>query len=48
MQLLGAHKAALLPMYMSITFNVRTIKQLSSTCAGAFTCAIDLCEGGLL
>jgi hypothetical protein len=44
MELLGAHKAAVLPMSMVIIFNVGTIKQLSGTCAGDFMRATELWE----
>jgi hypothetical protein len=44
MTLLCAHKAAVLPLSIIIIFNVRTIKQLSSLCAGDFTRATELWE----
>jgi hypothetical protein len=43
-KLLGAHKVAVLPISTVIIFNVGTVKQLSSTCAGDFTCATELWE----
>jgi hypothetical protein len=44
MELLGAHKAAVLLISMVIILNVGTVKQQSSTCAGDFTCATELWE----